>query len=174
MTPHIIQFYPLMETGLGTMWLGWGGMEKNSLSCYSLHSSRRTERKCDWPKMHTYDVHDVQYRLRTKKIGTQQFTPYSASGVIMLLCPREESQLRTIAFSVLTCLFVGSHVSNYVFRLHEIFCTCYLWSWLSHQVITFRVWVVDDAKCILVTSRASVCLCLCPRPHAHTTAGTRM
>jgi len=36
-------------------------------------------------------------------------------------------------------------------------------------------WVVDDAKCTVVT-RVCVCLsvCLCPRPHAHTTAQTRM
>jgi len=36
-------------------------------------------------------------------------------------------------------------------------------------------WVVDDAKCIVVTRVCvSVCLCLCPRPHAYTIARTRM
>jgi len=36
-------------------------------------------------------------------------------------------------------------------------------------------WVVDDTKCIVVT-RVCVCVCLsvCPRPYAHTTAWTRM
>ena len=40
-------------------------------------------------------------------------------------------------------------------------------------------WVVDDAKCIVVTRVCvsvcvSVCLSVCPRPYAHTTARTRM
>jgi len=36
-------------------------------------------------------------------------------------------------------------------------------------------WVVDDAKCTVVTRVCvSVCLCVCPRPYAHTTARTRM
>jgi len=36
-------------------------------------------------------------------------------------------------------------------------------------------WVVDDAKCIVVTRVCvSVCVSVCPRPHAHTTARTRM
>jgi len=32
-------------------------------------------------------------------------------------------------------------------------------------------WVVDDPKCIVVTH---VCLCVCLRPHVHTTAQTGM
>ena len=31
--------------------------------------------------------------------------------------------------------------------------------------------VIDDAKCIVVTR---VCVSVCPRPYAHTTARTRM
>jgi len=43
-------------------------------------------------------------------------------------------------------------------------------SWWLHVA-----WVVDDAKCIVVTA-ACVCLCLrvCHSPHSHTTARTRM
>ena len=41
-------------------------------------------------------------------------------------------------------------------------------AYLSHFA-----WVVDDAKCILVT-RVCVSVCLCPLPHAHTTARTRI
>jgi len=36
-------------------------------------------------------------------------------------------------------------------------------------------WVVDDAKCIVVTRVCvCVCLCVCPRSHAYTIARTRM
>jgi len=54
--------------------------------------------------------------------------------------------------------------------------TFYIYLYLLHFA-----WVVDDAKCIVVT-RVCVCLCVClsvgvcvcPRPYAHTTARTRM
>jgi len=37
------------------------------------------------------------------------------------------------------------------------------------------VWVVDDAKCIVVTRVCvCVCVCVCLRPYAHTIARTRM
>jgi len=41
----------------------------------------------------------------------------------------------------------------------------------SSKMSLHCAWVVDDAKCIVVTS---VCLCVCLRPYAHTTAQTRM
>jgi len=35
--------------------------------------------------------------------------------------------------------------------------------------------LVDDAKCIVVTCvTVRLCVSVCPRPHAHTTARTRM
>ena len=34
------------------------------------------------------------------------------------------------------------------------------WAYVVYILITFRVWVVDDAKCILVT-RVCLCLCVC-------------
>ena len=41
--------------------------------------------------------------------------------------------------------------------------------------LLYFAWIVDDAKCIVVTRVCvSVCLSVCPRPHAHTTARTRM
>jgi len=41
------------------------------------------------------------------------------------------------------------------------------------MLITFRVSRIDDAKCIVVT-HFCVCLSVCPLPHAHATALTRM
>jgi len=41
----------------------------------------------------------------------------------------------------------------------------------SHLIIYYTSRVVDDAKGIVVTS---VCVCVCPWPHAYTIAWTRM
>ena len=46
---------------------------------------------------------------------------------------------------------------------------------LSKDHLLHFAWVVDDAKCIVVTRVCvSVCLSVCPRPYAHTTAWTQM
>jgi len=42
---------------------------------------------------------------------------------------------------------------------------------LSVKLVTILMWVVNDAKCVLVTR---VCLCVCLQPHSHTTARTQM
>ena len=47
-------------------------------------------------------------------------------------------------------------------------------AWASQQIyghLLHFAWVVDDAKCIVVTR---VCVSVCPRPHAHTIARTRV
>jgi len=53
----------------------------------------------------------------------------------------------------------------------------------GQEILLYFAWVVDDAKCIVVTRVCmsvcvsvclSVCLSACPRPYAHTTARTRM
>jgi len=49
---------------------------------------------------------------------------------------------------------------------------CFNWECIGHYILHS---VVDDAKCIVVTRVfVSVCLCVCPRPYAHTIARTRM
>ena len=45
----------------------------------------------------------------------------------------------------------------------------------GRKFVTFSVSRIDDAKCIVVARVClSVCLAVCPRPYAHTTARTRM
>jgi len=43
----------------------------------------------------------------------------------------------------------------------------------NEQKLLHFAWVIDDAKCIVVT-RVCVCLSVCPRLHVHIIARTRM
>ena len=64
--------------------------------------------------------------------------------------------------------------------LYAFVCTVISSNWhLQYLILSLHfAWVIDDAKCIVVTRVCvSVCLCVClvcPRPYAHTTARTRI
>ena len=81
-----------------------------------------------------------------------------------------------LTWHLLICVNVFCELVSGKNQTREYVTTLCVVSTLNFHCLHFA-WVVDDAKCIVVTRVCvSVCLCLsvCPRPYAHTTARTRM
>jgi len=98
-------------------------------------------------------------RLTLSLESTPQFSP-STSSQPLCLCPACSCSYH-ISLCQLTTLTIRNSLSlsRITYLFHKSFPPLHF------------AWVVEDAKCIVVTR---VCLSVCPRPYAHTNARTRM
>jgi len=44
----------------------------------------------------------------------------------------------SVSVCLSACMSVCSHLKNHVSKLHEIFCTCYMWPWLDPPMTTLQ------------------------------------